>query len=82
MGQVSDEITSATRQAASQSMKGVAVLLERSREHGRMRKVPLPFVVALADALTEATIDSVIRDPGNADAYGRDGFGALWRMIA
>jgi AcrR family transcriptional regulator len=79
---VSDEITPAAHQAASQSMKGVAVLLERSRENGPMRDAPLAFVVALANALAEATIDSIIRDPGNADAYGRDGFDALWRMIA
>jgi AcrR family transcriptional regulator len=80
--EVSDEIVPATHQAASQSMAGIAVLLERIRANGPMRDAPLAFVVALANALAEATIDSIIRDPGNADAYGRDGFDALWRMIA
>jgi AcrR family transcriptional regulator len=80
--EVSDEITSPAHRAASQALTGIAVLLERSRENGPMRDAPLAFVVALANALAEATIDFIIRDPGNADAHGRAGFDALWRMIA
>ena len=78
---VSDEITPATHQAANQTMAGIAQLLERSRANGPLRDAPLAFVLALANALAEATIDFVIRDPGNADAHGRAGFDALWRMI-
>jgi AcrR family transcriptional regulator len=80
--EVSDEITSLTHQAASRAMTGVAELLERSRENGPMRDAPLAFVVALANALAEATIDFIIDDPDNADAHGRTGFDAFWRMIA
>ena len=80
--EVSDEITSSAHQAASQALTGIAGLLERSRENGPMRDVPLAFVVALANALAEATIDFIIRDPDNTDAHGRVGFDALWRMIA
>jgi len=80
--QVSDEITSVTQQAGSRAMAGIAELLERSREHGPMRDAPLAFVVALANALAEATIDFIIDDPDNADAHARTGFDAFWRMIA
>ena len=80
--EVSDEITSPTHQAASQKLTGIAGLVERSRENGPMRDVPLAFVVGLANALAEATIDFTIRDPDQADAHGRAGFDALWRMIA
>lgn len=80
--EVSDEITPAIHQAASLTLTGIAALLERSRENGPMRDAPLSFVVALADALAQATIDFIIRDPDNADAHGRAGFDALWRMIA
>jgi AcrR family transcriptional regulator len=80
--QVSDEITSLTHQAGSRAMTGVAELLERSRENGPMRDAPLAFVVALANALAEATIDFIIDDPDNADAHARTGFDAFWRMIA
>ena len=79
---VSDEITPATHRAASEAMAGVAALLERSRENGAMRDSPLPFVLALANSLAEATIDFVIDDPGHADARSRAAFDALWRMIA
>jgi hypothetical protein len=80
--QVSDEITSPTHQAASQTVTGIAALLERSRENGPMRDAPLAFVVAVANAVAEATIDFIIHDPDNADALGRAGFDGLWRMIA
>ena len=80
--EVSDEITPPAHQAASQALMGIAGILERSRENGPMRDAPLAFVVALANALAEATIDFISHDPDNADAHGRAGFDALWRMIA
>ncbi len=80
--EVSDEITAATHQAASNGMTGIAMILERSRENGPMRDAPLAFVVGLANALAETTIDFIVRDPDNADALGQSGFDALWRMIA
>jgi len=79
---VSDEITTPTHQAASQALAGIAEILERCRANGPMRDAPLPFVLTLANALAEATIDFIIRDLDNADAHSRSGFDALWRMIA
>ncbi len=78
---VSDEITPASRQAASQAMSGIARLLERSREHGPMRDAPLGLVVGLMSALADATIDFMIRDPANADQHSRAVFDALWRIV-
>jgi AcrR family transcriptional regulator len=80
--EVSDEITTPTHQTASRAMAGIAGILDRSRGNGPMRDAPLAFVVDLANALAEVTIDFIIRDPDNADAHGRAGFDALWRMIA
>jgi AcrR family transcriptional regulator len=80
--EVSDEITVRTHQAASQALTGVAGILERSRENGPMRDVSLTFVVGLASALADTTIDFIIRDPGGAETHSRTGFDALWRMIA
>jgi AcrR family transcriptional regulator len=79
--EVSDEIATPTHQSASQAMTGIAGILERSRANGPMRDAPLAFVVALANALAEATIDFVVRDPAHADALGEAGFDALWRLI-
>jgi AcrR family transcriptional regulator len=78
---VSDEITAATHQAASRAMGGIAEILERARANGPMRDAPLAFVVALANAVAESTIDFILRDPDNADAHARAGFEAIWRMI-
>lgn len=79
---VSNEITLASRQAASQAMSGVASLLERSREHGPMHDAPLGLVVGLMSALADVTVDFMIRDPANADRHSRATFDALWRMVA
>jgi AcrR family transcriptional regulator len=79
---VSDEITAATHQAASRAMKGIAEILERSRVNGPLRDAPLAFVVGLANAVAETTIDFTLRDPENADAHAAAGFEAIWRMIA
>jgi len=79
---VSDEITPASRAAAHQTMAGIADLLERSRANGPLRDAPLGFVVALMNALAEATMDAIIRDPANAEQRCTVGFEALWRVIA
>ncbi len=79
--EVSDEITAATHEAASKGMTGIAGILERSRANGPMLDAPLAFVVGLANALADTTIDFMVRDPDNADALGQGGFDALWRMI-
>jgi len=78
---VSDEITPASRAAAHQTMAGIADLLERSRANGPLRDAPLGFVVALMNALAEATMDAIIRDPANAEQRCTVGFEALWRVI-
>ncbi len=79
---VSDDITAESHQAASQTMAGVAKLLERSRENGPLRDAPLGFVVALMGALADATIDFMIHDPANADDHCMAGFEAFWRVVA
>jgi AcrR family transcriptional regulator len=79
---VSDDITPASHQTASNAFAGIRQLLERSRENGPMRDAPLGFVAALMNALAEATIDFMIRDPANADKHSKAAFDAMWRMVA
>ena len=78
---VSDDITPATRAAASKTMASVAELLERSRANGPLRKVPMGFVVSLLNSLAEATMDFMLHDPTNAKKHCKVGFEALWRVI-
>jgi len=79
---VSDDITPESHQAGKQAMAGIVKLLERSRENGPMRDVPLSFVAALMSALADTTIDFMIQDPANADQHCAAAFDALWRMVA
>jgi AcrR family transcriptional regulator len=78
---VSNEITAESQQKGHQLMSGVAALLERARENGPMRNVPLGFVVALMNATADTTIDFITQDRANADKHSATAFEALWRMI-
>ena len=79
---VSDEITPASREAGHKTMTGIAALLERSRAKGPMRQVPLGFIVAIMNAMGDATMDFMIHDPTHAKKHCKAGFDALWRMLA
>jgi AcrR family transcriptional regulator len=78
---VSDEITPASRMAGHQAMAGVAELLERIRLGGAMRDAPMGLVVAMLNALANATIEFMVSDPKHADVHCSAGFDALWRVI-
>lgn len=79
---VSDDVTSESRQNAMDKIAGLILLLERGRENGPMRDLPLNFVAALMTALADATIDFMIQDSANADEHCTAAFNAFWRMIA
>jgi AcrR family transcriptional regulator len=79
---VAGEITAESRLVGHQTMAGIAVLLERSRENGPMRHAPLGLVVTLMSAVAEATIDYMSQDPARAEQHSKAGFDALWRMVA
>lgn len=78
---VSDEITEQSRQAGHRIMAGIAALMERSREKGPMKAAPLAFVVAITNAMADATIDFVTSDKKNAGKHAAAAFDALWRMV-
>jgi AcrR family transcriptional regulator len=79
---VSDEITPKTRTVGHKMMAPVANLLERARAHGPMQKVSKGFLVALMNSVAEATMDFMTQDPVNAKKHSKEGFDALWRMLA
>ena len=78
---VSDAITSESRAAGHKMMAPVANLLERARARGPMQRVSMSFVVALMNAVAEATMDYMTHDPANAKKHSKEGFDALWRML-
>jgi AcrR family transcriptional regulator len=79
---VSDEITPATREEGHRTMARAAGLFERSRANGPLRNAPREFVVAMINAVGEATMDFMIADPANAKKHSKAGFDALWRMLS
>lgn len=79
--QVADEITAASHQTAGAAFSGIADLLQRSQADGPMRDAPLGFVLTLTNAIAEAAIDEMIREPAEADAYSSLAFDAIWRVI-
>ena len=79
---VSEEITAESREAGHRVMAPVAALLERVRSAGPMREAPLAFLVALMNAIGDATIDFMAADPKNAKRHGETGFEALWRVLS
>ena len=79
---VSDTITSDTRSAAHRTMAGIAELMERSRANGPMQKLPKGFVFSMMNAVAEATMDFMTQDAEHAKKHCKEGFEALWRMVA
>ena len=47
-----------------------------------MQHAPLGFVLALINSIAETTIDSLIREPADAESLTRIAFDATWRVIA
>lgn len=78
---VSDEITPQSYQSGRDALAGIRNLLEKSRENGPMRDVPLDFITALLSGLADATIDFMLHNPDNADKTSMAAFEALWRMF-
>src|SRR6202046_2695630 len=79
---VSDEITPETRAAGHKAMAGVAGLLEHIVAQCSMRRVPMGFVVAIMNSVAEATIDFMTEDSSHARKHCKEGFEALWRVVA
>ncbi|MGS0891640.1 TetR/AcrR family transcriptional regulator [Burkholderia stagnalis] len=78
---VSDDITDETRAVAHREMAPIAALVEQARSGGPMGEAPFGLVVSLMNAMADATMDFMAKDPANADAHCVVGFDAMWRML-
>lgn len=79
---VCTHITATTRQEVAASFGAITRLLEQARAGGPVGDVPLPFVLALTNAIAQTTIAAITADPAAARACHRVGFDALWRVLA
>jgi AcrR family transcriptional regulator len=80
--EVADEISAASHRAVREAQRGQADLLERCRAHGPMKDAPLGFVLTLASAMADTTMDAMIREPGEAEARSTVAFEAVWLVLA
>ena len=48
---------------------------------GHFGTSPLGFILTLANAIGDATVDAMIREPDLAESYARTAFDALWRIL-
>jgi AcrR family transcriptional regulator len=80
--EVADDITAESHRVVRQAQVDMADLLERSRANGPMQDVPLGFVLTLAAAMADATMDAMIREPAEAEGYGHVAFDAICRVLA
>jgi AcrR family transcriptional regulator len=80
--QVADDITTESHETVSHALNGIAELLERSRANGPMQDSPLGFVLTLVNAMADATIDAMIREPALSEAHSNVAFEAIWRVLA
>jgi AcrR family transcriptional regulator len=80
--EVSDEITAESHRSVSSAFAGIAELLERSRAGGPMQDVPLSFVLTLISAIADATIDTILGEPAEAEPRSSAAFAAIWRVLA
>ncbi|TCR69624.1 TetR/AcrR family transcriptional regulator [Bosea sp. BK604] len=79
---VSDRISEASRRQGSAAFSEISAMLERSRRDGVLKDHPQAFVGAILEALTDATIELIARDPGQREHYKKAGFDVLWHGLA
>ncbi|RDJ27053.1 TetR/AcrR family transcriptional regulator [Bosea caraganae] len=79
---VSDRITEASRRQGSAAFGEISAMLEQSRSEGVLKDHPLSFIGAVLEALTDATLELVAREPAKRAHYKKAGFDVLWHGIA
>jgi hypothetical protein len=79
--QICDEITAESHRAAREAQRLVAGVFERSWANGPMSDAPVRFALTLTNAIAEAAIDAITRDPANAETHGGIAFEAIWRVL-
>lgn len=84
--EVADEVSEDSRRAVHDAFAATSALLDRCRAGGPMQTVPLEFVLRVLTAIADATIDDLIKRPGDVhpvdDPRSLAAFDAIWRAIA
>ncbi|MGU3361798.1 TetR/AcrR family transcriptional regulator [Methylobacterium sp. M6A4_1b] len=79
---VSNEITPQSLEIGQRAMAGITRMLERTHRNGPMSHTSMAFVTALVLAVSNATVELMIKDRANAETHCATGFDAIWRMLS
>ena len=78
---VSDKLTRETKAVGAAPFAEVEVMAREAIAQGTVRDIPLEFIIAMMDALTQATIELIAANPSDAAKYRTFGFEALWNGL-
>lgn len=79
---VSDRITEPSRRQGSAAFSEISAMLDESRAEGVLKDHPQVFIGAVLEALTDATLELIAREPKKREHYKKAGFDVLWHGIA
>jgi hypothetical protein len=78
---VSGKLTNETKAVGAAPFAEVEVMGREAIARGTMRDFPLEFLIAMMDAMTQATIELIAANPSHAAKYRAFGFEALWNAL-
>ncbi len=78
---VSDKLTKETKAVGAAPFAEVEVMGREAIAQGTIRDFPLEFLIAMMEAMTQATIGLMTAHPSNAAKYRTLGFEALWNGL-
>jgi AcrR family transcriptional regulator len=79
---VSGKLTNETKAVGAAPFAEVEVMAREAIAQGAIRDLPLEFIVAMMEALTQATIELMAANPSSAAKYRTWGFEALWNGLS
>jgi AcrR family transcriptional regulator len=79
---VSDKLTKETKAVGAAPFAEVEVMGREAIAQGTLRDYPLEFVIAMMEAMTQATIELIASNPSKAARYRTFGFEALWNGLS
>lgn len=78
---VSDKLTKETKAVGAAPFAELEVMGSEAIAQGTIRDFPLEFLVAMMDAMTQATIALISANPSKATRYRTLGFEAFWNGL-
>jgi AcrR family transcriptional regulator len=78
---VSGKLTKETKAVGVAPFAEVEVMAQEAIAQGTIRDFPLVFIVAMMEALTQATIELIAANPSQAARYRTYGFDVLWNGL-